>query len=268
MALSRCYSGLKFLVLTINFLLWLLGLGVVAVSLWLLFDEHLYLQTMSDQRTDYYLGTYVILGIGALVTIMGFLGCCGAWKESPWMLGTFFAFLMIIFFGEFAAGILIYFQESNYESMIDKSVRNTVELQYNSSNTAVLQTFDLLQEGLECCGVEGPRDWQRSVYNKHDFKSNPELGVGSNTEFLVPTSCCRAPESLECGASIKLKSNQLPNKLHIFTEGCAGKLKTFLKDHLIYLLAAGMGIILAEILGMLCSLCLCCALKRIDDLKA
>ena len=25
------------------------------------------LQTMSDQRTDYYLGTYIILGIGSLV---------------------------------------------------------------------------------------------------------------------------------------------------------------------------------------------------------
>ena len=34
----------QFLVFTINFILWLLGLGVVAVSLWLLFDEHLYLQ--------------------------------------------------------------------------------------------------------------------------------------------------------------------------------------------------------------------------------
>ena len=43
---------------------------------------------MSDQRTDYYLGTYIILAIGSLVTVMGFLGCCGAWKESPWMLGT------------------------------------------------------------------------------------------------------------------------------------------------------------------------------------
>lgn len=257
------------MVLSINFLLWLLGLGVVAVSLWLLFDEHLYLQTMSDQRTDYYLGTYIILGIGSLVTIMGFLGCCGALKESPWMLGTFFAFLMIIFFGEFVAGVLVYFQESNYKSMIDKSVRNTVELQYNSSNTAVLHTFDLLQEGLECCGVEGPRDWQKSVYNKHDFTVNTELGVGgSNTEFKVPSSCCRAPESPECANSITLRSNQVPNQLHLYKDGCAGKLKTFLEDHLIYLLCAGMGILLAEILGMLCSLCLCCALKRIDDLKA
>jgi len=63
---------------------------------------------VSDQRTDYYLGTYIILAIGSLVTIMGFLGCCGAWKESPWMLGAFFAFLLLIFFGEIAVGIVVY----------------------------------------------------------------------------------------------------------------------------------------------------------------
>ena len=38
--------------------------------------------------------------------------------------------------------------------MIDKSVRNTVEHQYNSSNTAVLHTFDLLQEGVSGGEVE------------------------------------------------------------------------------------------------------------------
>jgi len=268
MALNGCFSCIKFIVFTINFILWLMGIGLVAVSLWLLFDEQLYLQTMSDQRTDFFLGTYIFLGIGSLVAIMGFLGCCGAWKESSWMLGTFFAFLLIIFFGEIAAGILVYFQESNYETLIDKSVRNTVEHKYNTSNPAVLQTFDMLQEGLECCGVEGPRDWLKSSYNKFDFNSNVELGVGSDLHFSLPTSCCRSPETNECRSNIELKSNQVPNYIHIYKDGCSDKLKEFLKDHLIYLVAAGMGIILAEILGMLCSVCLCCALKRIDDLKA
>jgi hypothetical protein len=44
-------------------------------------------------------GVYVVLGVGALMTILGFLGCCGAWRESPWMLGTVrsssFIFLII-----------------------------------------------------------------------------------------------------------------------------------------------------------------------------
>ena len=34
-----CFSFLKFLVFTFNFVLWLVGLGVLGVSLWLLFDR-------------------------------------------------------------------------------------------------------------------------------------------------------------------------------------------------------------------------------------
>ena len=44
---------------------------------------------------------------------MGFLGCCGAWKQSAWMLGTFFAFLFIIFLVEIGVGIMVYFHVSD-----------------------------------------------------------------------------------------------------------------------------------------------------------
>ena len=56
---------------------------------------------------------YYITQVGALVTIMGFLGCCGAWKQSAWMLGTFFAFLFIIFLVEIGVGIMVYFHVSD-----------------------------------------------------------------------------------------------------------------------------------------------------------
>jgi hypothetical protein len=47
------------------------GLGVMAVSLWLLFDQQLYLQNMGADQTDYYIGTYIILGIGGVMTLVG-----------------------------------------------------------------------------------------------------------------------------------------------------------------------------------------------------
>lgn len=143
-----CFSFLKFIVFTINFILWLLGLGVLGVSLWLLFDSDLYLQTSADQQTDYYLSTYILLGVGALVTIMGFLGCCGAWKQSAWMLGTFFAFLLIIFFVEIGLGIMVYFNGISLDEFVKTSVKQTVEHNYNSNNTAAMNTFDLIQEGV------------------------------------------------------------------------------------------------------------------------
>ena len=43
----------------------------MAVSLWLLFDQQLYLQSMGAQQTDYYVGTYIILSVGAIMTLVG-----------------------------------------------------------------------------------------------------------------------------------------------------------------------------------------------------
>jgi len=267
--MSGCYSLLKFLVFTINFLLWLLGLGMLGVSLWLLFDSNLYLQTAADQRTDYYLGTYIFLGTGATVTIMGFLGCCGAWKESPWMLGSFFSFLLIIFFVEIAVGIMVYFQASSYDQIIGESVKQTVQHNYQTNNTAAMQTFDLIQEGLECCGEDGPRSWYKTVYNKYDFQGE-ELGIpAASSSYSVPRSCCSHPETPDCSSSLKLSwPQQTPNEAVLHTAGCTEKLVQLFADHQFYILGLGCGVLLTEILGMLCSLCLCCAVKRIDDMKA
>ncbi len=32
-------------------------------------------------------GVYILIGAGALMMVVGFLGCCGAIQESPCMLG-------------------------------------------------------------------------------------------------------------------------------------------------------------------------------------
>ena len=32
-------------------------------------------------------GVYILIGAGALMMVVGFLGCCGAIQESPFMLG-------------------------------------------------------------------------------------------------------------------------------------------------------------------------------------
>ena len=187
-----CFSFLKFLVFLINFKIWLLGLGVLGVSLWLMFDSSLYLQTSADQHTDYYLATYIFLGVGALIAVMGFLGCCGAWKQSAWMLGTFFAFLLIVFFVEIALGVMLYFnvriifhliisciilhafhsscnvmlQGTPMNEFVKKSVSQTVKYNYNSNNTAAMKTFDMVQEGVS-----------QQKYFLHKFSSIALAGV-------------------------------------------------------------------------------------------
>jgi hypothetical protein len=48
---------------------------------------------------------------GAVIFIIAFFGCCGAWRESPWMIYTYAALLCVILTGrdEYCARI---FQQS------------------------------------------------------------------------------------------------------------------------------------------------------------
>merc|ERR1712088_379918 len=82
--------------------------------------------SIGAEQTDYIIGTYIVLGVGMVMTLVGFLGCCGSWKESPWMLATFFVFLIIILVGEVAIGVLVYTRTESYEGFIRNFVETTV----------------------------------------------------------------------------------------------------------------------------------------------
>lgn len=45
-----------------------------------------FLISMTQDESNYYIGLYIFLAIGALMLIVAFLGCCGAFKESQCLL--------------------------------------------------------------------------------------------------------------------------------------------------------------------------------------
>uniref|UniRef100_A0A9J8AWK3 Tetraspanin 34a n=1 Tax=Cyprinus carpio carpio TaxID=630221 RepID=A0A9J8AWK3_CYPCA len=51
---------------------------------------------------------YVLIGVGAFLVLMGFLGCCRAVKGSKCMLVSFFSIMLIIFLVEVAAVIVLF----------------------------------------------------------------------------------------------------------------------------------------------------------------
>lgn len=69
---------------------------------------------------------------------------------------------------------------------------------------------------LECCGVDGPLDWQTSKYNNKTKGIN--LDVSSPEEaFMIPESCCKANTTAgDCKQATRIKVgttkiDQLPN---------------------------------------------------------
>lgn len=268
MALSGCYGVLKWIVFFVNLIFWLAGVGVLALSIWLLFDQAVVFMAKGAQ--DYATGTYILLAAGALMTVIGFLGCCGALRESQCLLGTFFVFLMIILVAEIAGGVWAYMNRADLNKLVQESVRDTVRRDYGKDDVTT-KTFDMIQKSLKCCGAESYASWANSAYNGVGEKSPLEIGISAMAPtYSLPKSCCVDPDSDVCEATRKLGSiNFVASALGIvYTEGCAPKLESLLHQYFTYVFATGIGIGIIELLGMIFSMLLCCAIRKIEDFKA
>ncbi|KFU95133.1 CD9 antigen, partial [Chaetura pelagica] len=134
----------------------LAGTAVLAIGLWLRFDS----QTKSifeleSNNTTFYTGVYILIGAGALMMLVGFLGCCGALQESQCMLGMFFLFLFVIFALEIAAAIWGF---ANKEKVIDELQEFYRETYEKRSQPAARETLKAFHAALDCCGMTGVFD--------------------------------------------------------------------------------------------------------------
>ncbi|XP_041934412.1 CD9 molecule b isoform X1 [Alosa sapidissima] len=227
-ALSGAELCIKYLLFTFNFVFWLAGTAVLAVGLWLRFDkrtEGLFADTESP--SVFFTGVYLLIVAGALMMVVGFLGCCGAIRESPCMLGLFFFFLLLIFAAEVAAGIWGLSNKGKVVEEIQTFYRETYQNYITTKQDALKATLKAIQFGLDCCGLTG---------------TIADATLASDTcpkkeglEMLITTSCPAAIDEM------------FGSKLHVIG-------------------GVGIGIGVIMIFGMIFSMLLCCAIKRTRDI--
>nr|XP_031526616.1 CD9 antigen isoform X2 [Vicugna pacos] len=133
----------------------LAGIAVLAVGLWLRFDS----QTKSifeqeNNNSSFYTGVYILIGAGALMMLVGFLGCCGAVQESQCMLGLFFGFLLVIFAVEIAAAVWGYSHKDEVIKELQEFYKDTYNKLKNKDEPQ-RETLKAIHYALNCCGVLG-----------------------------------------------------------------------------------------------------------------
>ncbi|XP_063073726.1 CD9 antigen-like isoform X2 [Engraulis encrasicolus] len=224
------YGGMKcikYLMFGFNFLFWLAGTAVLAIGLWLRFDkrtEGLFQDT--DSPSVFFTGVYILIVAGALMMVVGFLGCCGAIRESPCMLGLFFFFLLLIFAAEVAAGIWGLSNKDKVVDDIQKFYKETYTNYIATKQEALKGTLKAIQFGLDCCGLTG-------------------TGVEAALQDLCPKK-----EGLEA----------------FVTTSCPAAIDEMFNGKLSVIGGVGIGIGVIMIFGMIFSMLLCCAIKRTRDI--
>lgn len=156
--LGGCYSCIKYLMFAFNFLFWLLGCAILGVGIWVRVDKNFkeYIDG-SESFNVLYTAAYILIAVGAIIMVIGFLGCCGAIRESQCMLATFFIFLFIIFIVLLGAGIWAIVQKQSLKDAVEKALVENVRNYYE--NDAAKNFMDSIQESFECCGAKGAQDY-------------------------------------------------------------------------------------------------------------
>ncbi|KAM9503793.1 tetraspanin-18B isoform 1-T1 [Salvelinus alpinus] len=172
-----CLSCIKYLMFVFNFLIFLGGSFLLGVGVWVLVDPTGFKEIVAANPL-LFTGVYIILALGGMLFLLGFLGCCGAIRENKCLLMFFFMLILVIFLAELAAAILAFiFREHLTREYFTKELKMHY-LGYN--NTDVFTgTWNAIMNTFDCCGVNSPVDFEESLFRL------------INPNEMVPAACCR-----------------------------------------------------------------------------
>jgi len=238
------YKCAKYLLFAFNFCFWLAGAAVLGVAIWVLVDDDIS-DVVEVADISIYTGSYVLIVAGAVMLIVGFAGCCGAIKESTCLLGLYFACLFAIFALEVGAAIWAFLEFNSLQEGIDQALNETTTEQ----PIDIDDSYKTFQQNFKCCGTT-------------------TVCGGFDTKLYEGCTCTDSDDKV-CG---NLSSEQLktcaaaPTGTKIYITPCSVALYDFLDDNMLLLAGIALGIGLAEVLGMVIAMCLCCKIKDKGDI--
>ncbi|KAF3835537.1 hypothetical protein F7725_028095 [Dissostichus mawsoni] len=186
------------------------GLTLLAMGIWVSVDGGSFLQLLgpfSSQGMQFVNVGFFCIAIGAVLVLMGFLGCCGAHKDSKCLLLTFFSIILIIFIAEVAAGVVALAYSSFAEGIIRAWVTPALQKDYGS-DPVVTKIWNTTMTELKCCGFNNYTDFVGSKFEEENGGS-------------LPPTCCWT-YSVPC-SSIEAERSDV--------EGCFKHILMILKEH-------------------------------------
>ncbi|KAK3548714.1 hypothetical protein QTP70_017269 [Hemibagrus guttatus] len=205
----------------------LCGCGLLGVGIWLAVSQGSF-ATFSPSFPSLSAANLVI-AIGAIVMVTGFLGCLGAIKENKCLLLSFFIVLLIILLAELILLILFFTFSDKVSENAKQDLKDGLSLYYSENNVGLKNAWNIIQAEWKCCGVTGFTDWHEALKEK-----------------VVPDRCCQEHYQ-DCGRNV---TNEF------WKRGCFEKVEEWLDDNKHLLGTIAMCILVVQLLGMAFSMTL------------
>ncbi|CAL8263038.1 unnamed protein product [Merluccius merluccius] len=222
-----CLCCLKYLMFLFNLIFWLCGCGLLGVGIWLSVSQGSF-ATFSPSFPALSAANMVI-AIGAIVMVTGFLGCLGSIKENKCLLLSFFIVLLIILLAELILLVLFFVYSDKVRENAKQDLKDGLALYNTDNNVGLRNAWNIIQAEWKCCGVTAYTDWHDALQDK-----------------VVPDRCCQEHYQ-ECGR----------NSTNMFwSRGCFEKVEEWLDDNKHLMGTVAMVILVVQLLGMAFSMTL------------
>ncbi|XP_011303144.1 tetraspanin-17 isoform X3 [Fopius arisanus] len=216
---SEVSCCLKYVIFGFNVLFWWLGLGIMAVGVWAWKEKDTFnnLSRLTNIALD---PAFILILVGTVTSVIGFTGCVGALRENTCLLAAYAVFLGGLLMLELTLGVLGFIFKDWIKSQATGGFQAFIIHYRDDPDQQNL--IDWIQEDwLQCCGIEGPKDWDRNNY----FNCS-SIEIGSSEACGVPFSCCKREPNVrseitknkQCGYNVRKPGN--PAERSIFERGC------------------------------------------------
>ncbi|XP_056315054.1 tetraspanin-1 [Danio aesculapii] len=182
-----CFTFVKAVMVMFNLLICLAGICVATVGIWVTVYENSFMSILppfNDKIWSHVNVGIFCISIGAVMTWLGMIGCCGAQKESKCLLIMFFSIVLIICIAEVAAAVVTLVYSSYAEIFLRMWAIPGLKEQYGK-NQIFTNLWNSTMTTLQCCGFNNYTDFSGSYY----YKQNGEL---------YPPACCLGLELFPC----------------------------------------------------------------------
>ncbi|XP_064652782.1 tetraspanin-18-like isoform X2 [Lineus longissimus] len=272
MGLSCGLKLAKYFLFIFNIIFFLVGAVLLGVGIWVVVDNTYLMAFINNFNTGgvnvgglLSSSAYVLIAFGAFIFVVGFLGCCGAWKESKCLLGIYSVIVGIILLVEIVAVILAAVYYDQAVSLAKTFLLSTIYTEYdgtaNSAN-AVSLAWDYAQITFSCCGLDNYTDFDSAT------NWNKTSAAGS---MVIPPSCCKVQDASTFPTFTLTDTNcpYSPSTTNSnYQTTCYASLMSYVQTYSIAIIAVTSSVAVLQLIVIIAACCLCRAIGGDSDTRA